>query len=532
MTTAFFEKTVKFLAKTENPSANDLLRVLLDDSDWQIRSLAFDALYLKQDPAIHIELLIRFLAQPEAWIKTKAVHADRLAKLFDAAVRSNNFKLLQAAVPAFLKYRVYDAMKSLLPFLESPKEELSKLAGESVLAFAERFYEEMAACNSAVDLRNLDRRREWFSAELENPVRRYSVHQKMEPLKAFLLVTKKDYPSFLNVVRDHHSQASQLLFELLEKGEHGGYLRLLLGFLDDVSTPPHIDIIITKRQDERFVRNLLDVIGPAPKPQEKQAYKRFQGFDWIKSDNPNLPGLIEGLEPNFVQLLTSISLPRQDLIEMLRFVFSKCVPKGRRAAAEALRSLSGEDYNLFLLEVAEDPDPITCSILLKLIKSRHLKEADAVIMRCIERTEPEVLETIYELMPDFHIESYLQKIEQLPEKVSRTFGRIVRKIDPNTSRILLEELNSMLPIRRVAAINAIKDTELGPEFQEALCHLIQEDREANVRLAACNALAEVLTVESLQALKAATEDRAFALRAAATEAVQKWSELYARAKPQ
>ena len=55
MGTAFFDKTVKFLVETENPAANDILRILLDDPDWKTKSQAFDALFLKRDAAISID---------------------------------------------------------------------------------------------------------------------------------------------------------------------------------------------------------------------------------------------------------------------------------------------------------------------------------------------------------------------------------------------------------------------------------------------------------------------------------------------
>lgn len=526
MMTATFEKTLRFLSQTENPAAKDILRVLLDDPDWQVRTKAFDVLYLKMDQDLHVELLLHFLKDEERWLETSVVHPDRLARLADAAIRTQDEKLMNLAVNVLLNHRIYDGLKSLVPLLESPREDIAVLGATSIYCLAMSFYQELAACTSAVELRNFDRRREWFSEELEDAVRRFGVHGMTEPLQAFLIVTRKDYPSFLGVMADHHSLACKTILNFLETGDHGGYLRLLLSFIEDTGAPPQIDLIIAKRQDTRFIRYLLEVIGPQPSPTLKQALKRFKEFTWMNPDNPELLETIKGLEPNFVQLMMNISLPRERLIEMLRYVFAHCSPEGRRAAAESFRLLGGDDFNVVMLEAVNDPDPIVCSTILRQIKNRGLKEADQVIMQCVERPEPEVLRTIYELVSDFHIESYLQKVEQLPDPLARALGKIVKKVDPNMEKVLQTELASTAPVRRMAAIDAIRYTDLGHEFQDYLCNALQTDDETKVRIAACKALSCVLTVEAVQHLKAATEERSFAIREAALEAVQHWMTLY------
>ena len=530
MGTAFFDKTVKFLGQSENPAANDVLRVLLDDPDWKTKSLAFDALFLKKDQAISLELFSRFLLNEEDWLNTEAINPDRLARLADFAIRSNDFQLIQLAINMILKHRVYDGLKSILPLLDSPREEIATTAASSVYALSEKFYEELAACTSPVEVRNMDRRREWLSTELEDPVRRFSIHGMVEPIKAFLIVTKKDYPSFLGVMADQHSQAAKTILDLLEHGEHGGYIRLLLSFVEDAESLPLIDLIIGQRSDVRFVRHLLAVVGPQPSQNAKQALKRFKDFSWLKLDYPDLPEMIDGLEPGFVQLIANISLPRERVIEMFRYVFTHCSPEGRRTVAEVLRGFTGDDYNAFILEIVEDSDPVVCSSILKLMKSRGFKEADQMIVRCVDRSEPEILQTIYDLMPDFHVESYLQKVEQLPESTAKALGRIVRQVDTGTDKMLSAEIVSTTPIRRVSTIHSIQYMGLGKEYQDKLIQIVQEDEELNVRVAACEALSTVLTIEAIRTLKETTQERAFALRNAANEAVEKWMQLYNSSK--
>ena len=534
MGTAFFDKTVKFLVQCENPASNDILRVLLDNDDWKTKSQAFDALFLKRDNDISLELFSRFLLNEEEWLTTTAVNPDRLGRLADAAIRSNEMERIRQAIDLILRHKLYDGLKSILPLMDSPKQELAELAATAVYGLAEKFYEELAACTSATEMRNFDRRREWIVSELEDTVRRFGVHGMIEPVKALLIVTKKDYESFLGIMTDQHSQTVKTILDLLEHGDHGGYLRLLLSFVMDAGAPPLLDQIICRRKDAKFVRYLLQVIGPATLPQDiKQALKRFKDFDWLQTDNPDLPAILEGMEGGFVQLISNISLPRERVIELFRYIFAKCSPEGRRVAAESFRGFTGDDFNTLIMEVVNDPDPAVCAIILKIVKNRGFKGADQVIAKCIEqRTEPEILQAIYDLMPDFHIDAFLQKVIQLTDTGARQLGRIVHKVDPGTDKVLESEITNILSVRRIAAIKAYQYIGLGKEKQEVIIQLMQSDDDMNVRLAACQALASVLTVEALRALKDATQDQAFALRGAATEAVEKWTALYTQAQAQ
>jgi len=93
----FLEKTIRFLGKSQNPSANDILTVLLGNPDISVRSLAFDSLYLKKTPEILISLFERFAGDEEAWLPVKSFSMERLFRLAEAAYRSDNASLRNKA---------------------------------------------------------------------------------------------------------------------------------------------------------------------------------------------------------------------------------------------------------------------------------------------------------------------------------------------------------------------------------------------------------------------------------------------------
>lgn len=531
MTSALF-KTITFLAKSDNPAAIDLLRVLLDNkSDPEITEHVFLALYRKHNHDIYMELFLRFLKEEKEWKDSKFITPDRLTKLAGEAFTSGDDRMMQLATQIILRHKLYESIPLLLSFVESHREDWAVLSSKTALALAESFYETLLHCGSELERRNMDRQREWFTQQLEQSVRSYTMHGMIDVLKAYLIVAKKEYGSFLSILGDHLSKVSKAIVKLLEEGEHGSFIRLLLSFIDDPESPALVDNILSGKDDPRFIKNFLVTIGAPPTQQAKTALKRFKSIKWVQLDDPDkLLATIEGAEPCFVHLVSNISIPKETLAELYRFVFKRCSAEARRAAVECLRTLPTEEFSQILVDAVQDPDPIVCSEALRIVKSRNVKDVDQIIMRCVDRPEKEVLDAIYDLLPDFHIEAYLQKIDQLPEPIAKTFGKIVRKIDPSTEKYLGEEISSFAPFRRQAAATAIHRIGIESEFQASLCRLALEDEETNVRVAACTALSELMTKEAIQTLQEAMHDKTYAIRTAAANAVQHWMSLYNRKK--
>jgi len=156
------------------------------------------------------------------------------------------------------------------------------------------------------------------------------------------------------------------------------------------------------------------------------------------------------------------------------------------------------------------------------MKIKRVKEVDQIIMQKYEHPSSLVRETIYELMPEFRIETFFQKIGQVTVNMARILGRIVRSIDPNVRKRLNEEIASAIPVRRRLAIDAMIYTNFAAEYEETLIHIAETDDELEVRIAACMALAHVLTNDSWQTLQHAAANRNMALQQAGIEALKVW----------
>ena len=529
--TEFQEKTIKLLGKTANPAANDVLVGLLSHLDTEFRKFAFNALYLKKEPALNVLLFKQFLKDEDYWGREGVIPPDRLAKITDAAMRDPTKKYRQAAAEAAIKYKMYDVLPTVILYVESLDTELSDLMRKVLLSLSESFFNDILAA-PPTERRNFDRRREWFVSQLDGPVKRYAVNGIDEALQSLLIVTKKDFDLMKLVAADHRSAAAKKIGEYLRTGTHRSYLRILLNYVDDPDSPGTMDAIITERSDALFVRKLLEYVGRDPSPDFRTALKRFKSIAWFDADNPELPALVEGLEPQAIQLLQSVTFPKEKTIPLYRFFLERESVESRRAAAESARWLVGEEINKMLLSFVDNSDPETAAILFRLLKSREVAGIDAAVPKLLERSEPTIRQAIYAMVPEVHVETYASRVSQMTPMTAQTMGRLVCLADPNTQKVIDDDIKSPIPIRRTSACKVAMYTGYAKDFLPRIMDIAQYDSELPVRLAAIAALSTVLVKEALETLKKLSTDRSTDIRDAVEIAVNSWAAAYrAMAKP-
>ena len=523
--TQFQEKTIKFIGKSENPAAIEILQQLLSHHDMDFRKLAFNALYLKRSPEAYVLLFKQFMKDEEYWGSTAAVPSERLAKIADAALREPSKQYRTPAAEATMKYKLYEVLPTVILFTESTDKEFAMLMRKVLLSLAESFYEDIM--NAPPDeRRNFDRKREWFVSQLDAPIKRYSVSGIDEAIQSLLIITKKDFELMQLVAGDSRSAMAKKMGEYLRTGTHRSYLRVLLNYVDDDDSPGTMDEIISERSDALFVRKLLEYVGRDPNPEFRSALKRFQNFAWFYAENPELPALVNELETNAVQLLQSASLPKDRVIPLYRFFLGRESVESRRAAAESVRWLVGEEINRLLLEFVDNSDPQTAAILFRLLKSREVQGIEDALPRLIERPDPIIRQAIYDMMPDLHVETFASRIGQMTPMTARTMGRYVRFIDPNTYKVIDDDIKSPIPIRRSSACKVAMVTGYGKEFLPTIIEIAEQDSETSVRLAAISALSTILVKEALETLKNLQGDRITDIRDAVEIAVRDWAAAY------
>ena len=523
--TLFQERTIKFIGKSENPAAIEILQQLLSHHDTDFRKLAFNALYLKKNPEIYLQLFKQFLKDEEYWGNPEVIATERLAKLTDAALREATGQHRQAAAEAAMKYKLYEVLPTVVLFCEAQEQQIAELMRKVLLQLAESFYEDIMNAPPG-ERRNFDRKREWFVMQLDPPIKRYSISAIDEAVQALLIVTKKEFDLMKLVAADSRSAMAKKMGEYLRTGTHRSYIRVLLNYVDDPDSPGTMDLIISERSDALFVRKLLEYVGRDPSPDFRSAAKRFTDLAWFRADNPELPALVEGLEPNAVQLLQSVTFPKERVIPLYRFFLERESVESRRAAAESARHLVGEDLNRLLLKFVDNSDSQTAAILFRLLKSREVPGIEDVLPTLIEKPDPIIRQAIYDMVPELHAETFASRIVQMTPMTAQRMGRYVRLVDPNTYKMIDDGIYSPIPIRRTAACKVATATGYAKEFLARIIEMAEQDDEMPVRLVAIAALSTVLVKEALETLQRLAHDQSTDVRDAVEIAVKTWAAEY------
>ena len=527
--TQFQEKTIRFIGKSENPAATEILLQLLAHPDTDFRRLAFNALYLKKTPDVYVRLFKRFLQDEEYWGAPGTIPSERLAKIADAALREGSGKHRQTAAEVVMKYKLYEVLPTVILYLESQDKDFATSMRKVLLHLAESFYNDIMEA-PPMERRNFDRKREWFVMQLDGPIKRYSINEIDEAIQSLLIITKKDFDLMQLVAADHRSATAKKMGEFLRTGTHRSYLRILLNYVDDPDSPGTMDAIISERSDALFVRKLLEFVGTDPSPEFKNALKRFQDLAWFRADNPELPALVEGLEPNAVQLLESVSFPKDRVIPLYRFFLARPSVESRRAAAESVSWLVGEEINRMLIQFVDNSDSQTAAILFKLLKSRDARGIEDVLPKLIDRPDTIIRRAIYEMMPELRVETFASHVSQMTPITAQKLGRYVRLVDPNTYKVIDDDIKSPIPIRRASACKVAMVTGYAKEFLPRIIEIAEEDDEMPVRLAAISALSTVLVKEALETLNKLMGDRSTDVREAVEIAVKTWAAAYRAAQ--
>jgi len=527
--TQFQDKAIRFIGKSENPAAIEILSQLLNHHEVGFRKLSFGLLYLKKSPEVYVKLFQYFLRDEEFWSNPDIVARERLAKITDAALRDSSGKYRQTAADIAMKYNLYEMLPTVVLYVEAKDKQLAELMRKVLLHLAEAFYSDIMNAPPE-ERRNFDRKREWFVSQLEAPVKRYSLNNIGEAIQSLLIITKKEFDLMQLVMMDHRSAAAQKVRELLQTGEHRSYFRILLNYVDDPDSPGMMDEIISDRSDALFVRKLLEYVGRDPSPEFRTALRRFQHFAWFTADNPELPGLVAGLEPNAIQLLQSVSFPKERVIPLYRFFLERESVESRQVAAESVRWMVGEDVNRMLLDFVDNSDPQTTATLFRLLKSREAAGIEKILPQLIARQDAIIRQAIYEMMPELHVESFASRVSQMTPMTAQKIGGYVRAVDPNTYKVIDDDIRSPIPIRRAAACKVAMVTGYAKDFLYRIIEIAEGDDELPVRLSAISALSKILVKQSLETLQRLMNDRTMDVRDAASMAVKDWAAAYRATK--
>ncbi len=512
------QQTFQFLTKTQNETAVDVLLAGLDCPHKAIQDRSLLALLTRSCPRGHQEVFRRLPRLDTRCRSIISERPERLLRAAGAALRNADAPTCAAALEGILTFRLYDTMPALVSRLTDRDAPNREVIARSILKLTELFYKELSDPKRWAKRSDLEKIRQRVTSALEETVRAFNVHRRIEPLEAFLLLAKPQNVTLRRILRDAREPSREALIDVMSKSARGGVIRLLLGFLEDPGMPQVVRSVLANRADVKFLENLLRKTGPRLSRSVSKSLARFDCFAWAKPNHEVFKQLDGAAQYNAVVLLMGTSMDRGELFQIITFLLSEGKPGGRRAAAEHLVQFQGRDADALAVEALDDQDPGVRANLIRQLRTRPIPNAMSLLTEMVDNPHEEVREALREALPEFTYDQFLANFESLPEDLLPTAGQLVRRIDVDVRPRLSEDMESPSRLRRRRAVSAAAAMGLVRELEPCVIKRLS-DEDHMVRVAAADALAECDTMPSWDALRDALLDRSVLVQEAAEKSL-------------
>jgi len=513
------ETTFQFLAKTENAAARDILAAGLECSDPITRLGALRAILDRRDPEGHREVFRRLTSLDKQGREIVAERSERLVDAARDALSSPNRKVCAAACDAIASFHLYQVIPALVAALVDTENPHTDLPAAAILKLTEAFYEELSGVADRPKQKAQDTVRARMTTSLEEAVRKYHRHERLEPVEALLLVAKQKNAVLRQLLQRTEEKSHPAILEVLSNSSQGGVIRLLLGFLEDPQMPRAVTDVICNRCDAKFVDNITRTVGTKPSRAAIETLKRFESIAWAKPGHEVFNELDDDAQEGAVWLLMFSSLNPDDKLEVVGYLLLHGKIGGRRAAAKALAKLKGPRANELAVEAVEDDDPQVRATIIPQLRSRKIPGALSMLIGMVDSTDETIHEALRTAMPEFTFRHFLSNFDAMPEAMQPVSGHLVSKIDSGAVEKLTEEMSCLSPVRRRKAVQAAFAMGLVGAVEKAIATLLS-DEDHMVRIAAAKALADSNSMPSWEALRDALLDRSVIVQEAAERSLE------------
>ena len=519
--------TFKYLAKTENEAAVEVLVAALDCPAQASRNLALRAVLERRTPAGHRAVFQRLPRMDESAKAIIDEHPDRIEQVVAAVLDNPDAKTCKSVCGLILAYRLYDAMPALTSLLLKNNNTNTSLVADTILQLTDLYYEDLSGAHEQSKRKDQLNLRNRMTSTLEKAARKFHRHHRKEVVEALLIVARPKNAALRQILQRSDESCHGPASETLCNSERGGVLRLVLGFLEESPTPRAIVDVLSRRQDPKFVENLLRTVGPHPSRQLAETLSRIESFAWAQPGHEVLDGLDEQCQQAAVGVLMASSTDRDKVLEVIGHLLGEGNVGGRRAAATALSEFQGAKACGILLRSLNDEDAQVRANLLVQFRQRRIPGAFTLLIRMIDGAEEVERAALRKAMPEFTLDRFLRHLDSIEEGLRLMTGQLVRQINDDVTSKLTAELKSPSPMRRRRAVMAASAMGVVSEMEAVVLKMISDD-DHMVRVAVAQALADCKTVPSWEVLREALLDKSFAVKEAAEQSLLRISQSLAQ----
>lgn len=518
------ETTWGFLAKTKNDAAVRALLPMLDCATAEIQHGSIRALLNRRSPSGQRELLRRWHGMDEKCKQTVRETSARMSNALRDAVLGTDPKTVSNGCAAAVFLEEYDLIPALVNAAEDDGNPHADLAAATLLQLTHSFYEHLSQPRDYNHRRDPQLLRKHIVSSLDQSAVRFVHHRRVEIIEAFLMLAPRDNATLKSILKDPHHASYLAIVDTLTHSTRPGVIRLVLSFLDDADTPSTGIQLLARRTDEKFLTHLFKKIGFEPSATATVNLKRIETIAWVRENLSMLAEMDDACQHAAVQMVTTSGMNRLDAFELIRHVLKNGNDGGRRAAAAALAEFKGVNANQLVENALQDPDPQVIANAVLQLRERGIPGALAQLLGFVESPHELVRRAARSCLGEFTIQRFLSSFETLEEDVRRSTGALVKKVDPTAAAELAGEISCGMRTRRLRALEAVQALGVGPELQDVLIEMLDDD-DHMIRAGAARAMDSCDTPDAQAALQEMLLDRSTVVQEAAEDSLLRMEEL-------
>lgn len=512
--------TFDLLAKTENEAAVGVLLPALDASNTLVREAALRAILDRRSLVGQREIVRRMHEIDDSWRAIIDERRGRMTQALRDAVLDPDPRMCANGCRAILWFHEYDLIPTLVNATEDTAHPNTLPAGATLVDLASELYEELSSPRDYRNRRDPQLVRRNVTTSLEESVKRYNKHKRLEPIEAFLILAARDNATLMQIVSDPRHPSYVPIIQTLTHSPRLGVMRLVLGYLDDPQAPHAMISVLAHRTDRRFVDNLLRKIGHEPSAAARANLRHVDSIAWLKGPTPLLEELDDAGQHSTVQLLAASGVKPALAYPLIEHLARHGKVGGRRSAVAALATFQGADANNLALAALRDADPQVQAYALAQLRPRGLPGALSILLGNVDSPHHVVRQAARDALREFNFRRFLGSFDVLEDDVRRSTGLLVKRIDVNTLPLLRLELKNSACKRRLRGLVVARAIAAVPQLEDVVIELLTSD-EHTVRAEAAAALGDSDSHAARAALRdAADDDNSFPVREAAMLALQ------------
>ncbi len=229
--------------------------------------------------------------------------------------------------------------------------------------------------------------------------------------------------------------------------------------------------------------------------------------------------LDEAEQHSLVQMVMASGIKRLDVFKTIEHLLRYGKPGGRRAASVALARFNGAEANALALHALDDADPQVQAAILGQVRQRGIPGALLRLVEFADSPHEVVRQAARDSLGEFSFDRFLAAFDMLDDQVRQSTGELVRKINPEATAGLVEEMQSRSRTRRLRAVGVAISMGVVPDVEATIIELLADDDHV-IRSEAARALGTSNSAISRQALREALLDRSIVVQESAERSLR------------